>query len=82
VKSVEFFKVLGKGLAIIRIPLQILGIEKILGICDVTIKIPLQISGNVKIQGTSCVTQYVSWQHFKTWQEWANATGGKWYYMC
>jgi len=82
VKSVGVFKVLGKGLAIIRIPLQILGIEKILGICDVTVKIPLQISGNVKIQGASCVTQYVSWQHFKTWQEWANATGGKWYYMC
>jgi len=81
-ESVGILKVLGQGLAIIRIPLQILGIEKILGICNTIIRILLQIFGSVKIQGTSCVTQYVSWQHFKTWQEWANATGGKWYFMC
>jgi len=75
-------KALGQGLAIIRIPLQILGIKKVLGICNVIIEISLQISGNVKIQSASCVTEYVSWQHFGTWQDWANTTGGKWYYMC
>jgi hypothetical protein len=78
----ENLKVLGQSLAIIRILLQILGIEKVLGICSIIIRIILQASGNVKIQGASCVTEYVSWQHFGTWQDWANATGGKWYYMC
>jgi hypothetical protein len=80
--STGILKTLGQGLAIIRIPLQILGIEKVLGICNIIIRIFLQIFGNVKIQGSSCATQYVSWQHFETWQEWANTTGGKWYYMC
>jgi hypothetical protein len=82
INPVGFLKALGQGLAIIRISLQILGIEKVLGICSVIIRILVQPSGNVKIQGISCVTEYVSWQHFGTWQDWANATGGKWYYMC
>jgi hypothetical protein len=80
--STGIFKALGQGLVIIRISLQILGIEKILGICNVIIRILLQISGDVKIQGASCATQYVSWQHFGTWQEWSNTTGGKWLYIC
>ena len=79
---IGILKALGQGLAIIRIPLRILGIEKVLGICSIIIRSFLQISGNVKIQGTSCVTEYVSWQHFGTWQNWANTTNGKWYYMC
>jgi hypothetical protein len=45
-------------------------------------KILLQIRGDVKVQGDACITQYVSWRHFSTWQDWANATGGKWYYKC
>ena len=75
-------KVLGRGLAIIRIPLQVLGLVKFLGVCNLIMRVFVGGSGNIKVQGKSCVTQYVSWQHFKTWQEWANATGGKWYYMC
>jgi len=75
-------KVLVQGLAIIRIPLQILGLVKFLGGCKLVTKYLVNGSGSIKVQGKSCVTQYVSWQHFKTWQEWANATGGKWYYMC
>jgi len=81
-ESIGILKFLSQELAIVRILLQILGIGKILGICSITTIILLQISGNAKIQGASCVTQYVSWQHFRTWQEWANATGGKWYFMC
>ena len=75
-------RILGQGLAIIRIPLQVLGLVKLLGICNLIMKVLVSGSGNIKVQGKSCVTQYVSWRHFNTWQEWANATGGKWYYMC
>ena len=75
-------KVLGQGLAIIRLPLQILGVIKVLGFCNVIVRFFIQASGNVKVQGNACVTEYVSWQHFGTWQDWANATGGKWYYKC
>jgi hypothetical protein len=75
-------KILGKGLAIVRIPLQILGLMKLSGICNLIIRILVSGSGNIKIQSNSCVSQYVSWQHFGTWQDWANATNGKWYYKC
>jgi len=81
-KILEVLKVLGQGLAIIRLPLQILGVIKVLGFCNVIVRFFIQASGNVKVQGNACVTEYVSWQHFGTWQDWANATGGKWYYKC
>jgi len=80
--STGTLKTLGQGLTIIRIPLQILEIIKVFGFCDVIIKILVQTFGTVKIQGNACATEYVSWQHFGTWQDWANTTGGKWYYMC
>jgi hypothetical protein len=75
-------KILGQSLVIIKIPLQVLGLTKILGVCNLIMKIFVGGSGNIKIQSSSCISQYVSWQHFGTWQDWANATNGKWYYKC
>ena len=77
-----FLKILGQGLAIIRILLQVLGVAKVLGACDAVLRMFIGGVGNIKVQGSSCVSQYVSWQHFGTWQDWANATNGKWYYKC
>jgi hypothetical protein len=76
------FIILGRVEVIIRIPLQILGLIKVLGVCNLIIKIIVSSSGNIKVQSNSCVSQRVSWQHFRTWQDWANATNGKWYYKC
>jgi hypothetical protein len=76
------FKILGRVEAIIKIPLQVLGLIKILGVCNLIMRIFVRGAGNIKIQSNSCVNQYVSWQHFGTWQDWATATNGKWYYMC
>jgi hypothetical protein len=36
----------------------------------------------LEIEVNICATQYISWQHFSTWQEWSEATGGTWYYWC
>jgi hypothetical protein len=75
-------KILGQVSAIIRVLLQVLGRIKLSGICNLIMRIFVSGSGNIKIQSNSCVSQYVSWQRFVTWQDWANATNGKWYYKC
>jgi hypothetical protein len=76
------FRILGQASAIIGIPLRVLELVKVLGICDLVMRIFVGGAGNIKVQSSLCVSQYVSWQHFGTWQDWANATNGKWYYKC
>jgi hypothetical protein len=66
--------------AIIGMPFQVLGVIKILGVCNSFIRLFVESVGNIKVQSKSCISQRVSWQHFGTWQDWTIATNGKWYY--
>jgi hypothetical protein len=75
-------KIFGQALVLIGTLLQILGVVRILGVCNVMMQVIVQSSGNLAVQGLACCMQYVTWQRFSTWQEWANATGGRWFYQC
>jgi hypothetical protein len=75
-------KAFGQAIAIVGIPLQVLRLIKVLGVCNLFMQIFVRGVGNIKVQSGVCVSQYVSWRHFGTWQDWANATNGKWYYKC
>jgi len=62
--------------------LNISEIIRSLGFCMMQGIYRLKSAGNIKVQSNFCISQYISWQHFGTWQDWANATNGKWYYRC
>jgi hypothetical protein len=62
--------------------LNVPGTVKIIGLCNLIVKILISAFGNVKIQGNACISQYVPWYRFSTWQEFANATNNKWYFKC
>ena len=84
-----FEQILGKLLVKEKVSLkvlyslfQVLGRVLVRGLTTLKTFYKVKIYGNNKINGSVCCSQYFVWTRFATWQDWVQATGGKWYFQC